>query len=203
MDATTQTLRQRRKEELRERILVAARALFVQVGYDAFSMRKLADEVGCSAGNLYLYFESQEHLFRCLIDESFAELERELRAALSSHRDPVAQLKRGMRAYVDFGVRHPDAYRIAFLVRRPRQPGATEPHAAFETLRTAVRACVAARRFRKIEVELASPALWTALHGVTSLLVQLPQFPWVDTEQLVATVIDHAVQPLLPPKGRS
>jgi AcrR family transcriptional regulator len=203
MDATTQTLRQRRKEELRERILVAARALFAQVGYDAFSMRKLADEVGCSAGNLYLYFESQEHLFRCLVDEGFAELERELRAALSSHRDPVAQLKRGMRAYVDFGVRHPDAYRIAFLVRRPRQQGAIEPHAAFETLRIAVRACVAARRFRKIDVDLASQALWTALHGVTSLLVQLPQFPWVDTEQLVATVIDHAVQPLLPPKGRS
>src|SRR3954447_17844503 len=94
------TLRQRRKEELRERILVAARALFVQVGYDAFSMRKLAEEVGCSAGNLYLYFESQEHLFRCLVDDSFAELERDLRAALSSHRDPVARLRRGMRAYV-------------------------------------------------------------------------------------------------------
>jgi len=202
METPTSTLRQRRKEELRERILDAARALFVKVGYEAFSMRKLAEKVGCSAGNLYLYFESQEHLFRCLVDDSFAELERELRAALTSKHDPVTQLRRGMHAYIDFGLRHPDAYRIAFLVVRPRQHGAIDPHASFKTLRTAVSACVAARRFRKVDVELASQALWTALHGVTSLLVQLPQFPWVDSERLIATVIDHAVEPLLR-RGRS
>jgi AcrR family transcriptional regulator len=201
MSPPLQTLRQRRKAELRERILVAARDLFVKVGYDAFSMRKLADQVGCSAGNLYLYFESQEQLFRCLLDESFAELERELRVAMTSSHDPVSQLRHGMRAYVDFGLRHPDAYRMAFLVRRPRQRGEIEPHAAFETLRTGVRACIAARRFRRIDVELASQALWTALHGVTSLMVQLPEFPWADADRLVGTVIDHAIEPLVSRRG--
>ncbi|MCU1283088.1 MAG: bacterial regulatory s, tetR family protein, partial [bacterium] len=118
------TLRERRKEELREKIIAAARTLFVQIGYAAFSMRKLAAKVGCSAGNLYLYFPSREELFRCLMDESFAELNQRLVEACGpgvGRVDPVARLKRGMRAYVDFGVSHPDAYGIGFLVRRPKQ----------------------------------------------------------------------------------
>jgi AcrR family transcriptional regulator len=201
------TLRERRKEELREEILAAARTLFVQIGYDAFSMRKLAEKVGCSAGNLYLYFPSREELFRCLMDESFAELKQQLVESCEPGPgpvDPVARLKRGMRAYVDFGVSHPDAYGIAFLVRRPQQRDTIKPHAAFSFLQTVVASCVAAKRFRAVDVDLVSQSLWVAIHGLTSLLIHLPQFPWVARDQLMATVIDNAVDPFTRPrKGRS
>jgi AcrR family transcriptional regulator len=198
MDAPT--LRERRKQELRARLLDEARALFVKIGYEAFSMRKLAETVGCSAGNLYLYFRSREDLFRCLIDQSFAELEHAVGQSLTAERakgaDPVVQLKRGLRAYVEFGVTHPDPYRVAFLVRRPSKGGVGKPHAAFDILRAVVKRCVAARSFRATDVELASQALWAAVHGVTSLLIQVPRFPWVEREDLIARVIDSAVDPL-------
>jgi AcrR family transcriptional regulator len=203
-----QTLRQRRKKAQREEIITAARNLFMDVGYDAFSMRKLAERVGCSAGNLYLYFPSREVLFRGLIDESFAELHAMLVRPEGGGGgpaiDPLVQLKRGMHTYVEFGVRHPDAYSVAFLVRRPNEQKPIEPHPSFVVLRTVVARCIAAKRFRRVDVELASQVLWTAIHGVTSLLIQLPQFPWVARQELIDTVIDNAVAPFTrPPKGKT
>jgi AcrR family transcriptional regulator len=194
-------MRDRRKEALRDEIVAAARSLFIDVGYDAFSMRKLAEKVGCSAGNLYLYFPGRDDLFRCLIDESFAELQRMIVDSVeASGADPVARLKRGLRTYVEFGLRHPDAYGIAFLVRRPKQRQPIRPHAAFAVLQQIVADCVASRHFRAVDVELASQAVWTAIHGLTSLFIHLPRFPWVDRDQLVTTVIDHAVDPFLRPR---
>jgi len=40
---------------------------------------------------------------------------------------------------------------------------------------------------------MTSQALWTAIHGVTSLLIVLPRFPWADREQLIDRVIDTAI----------
>jgi AcrR family transcriptional regulator len=201
----TQTLRQQRKEELRERILESARQLFVTAGYQAFSMRKLAEEIGCSAGNLYLYFDSREALFRHLVDDAFAQLHDRVAGGevvvgandVRRRRDALQSLAAGLRAYVDFGVANPDAYRMAFLVRRPSPKGPVTPHGAFDVLRANVARCVREKRFRAVDVELASQSIWTAVHGVTSLLVQLPHFPWVDRDKLIATVIAGAVAPFV------
>jgi hypothetical protein len=40
-------------------------------------------------------------------------------------------------------------------------------------------------------------SLWAAAHGVTSLLVQRPAFPWVQKRELVSRVIDSAVDALV------
>jgi hypothetical protein len=42
-----------------------------------------------------------------------------------------------------------------------------------------------------------SQSLWAAAHGVTSLLVQRPSFPWVARNKLIAQVIKSAVEGLL------
>jgi hypothetical protein len=45
--------------------------------------------------------------------------------------------------------------------------------------------------------------LWTAIHGVTSLLIVLPKFPWVDREELIDSVIDNAIAGLRQPAEKS
>jgi hypothetical protein len=56
---------------------------------------------------------------------------------------------------------------------------------------------VDAGRFCTGDVDLISQSLWAAAHGVTSLLVQRPSFPWVARNKLIAQVIKSAVQGLL------
>jgi AcrR family transcriptional regulator len=203
MDASSQ--RRKHKEELRGLILDAAREIFVHRGYESFSMRKLAKKIEYSPGSVYLHFKNKEELFECLVDESFARLLETLSALRNGKemQDPVEELKKGMWAYVEFGLRNPNDYRFAFMLRPPMRPPMEKEklpykvHAAFEWLRGIVGRCVGEKRFRAVDVETTSQAIWASVHGITSLLIQRPAFPWVAKKKLIAQIIDIAVDGLV------
>ncbi len=110
--------------------------------------------------------------------------------------DPVGNLKASLQAYVEFGLRHPHHYQLTFMTRPAaggegrRQIGLE----AFNCMRAGVRACVEHGKFRTDDVELASQVLWTAVHGLTSLLITYSRFPWVPQEKLISEAIESAVR---------
>jgi AcrR family transcriptional regulator len=195
--AEIRTPRARYRDQLRRTILDAAREAFVHDRYEDVSMRKLAEKVGCSHGNLYLHFKDKEALFDCLVEESFAEFDAALRAQAESLRrgDPVEMVRKMGRAYAAFGLANPSAYEFAFLLRRPEQP--SKPHVSYERLRSLTKRCLDEKRFRPMDVDLASQVLWAAVHGITSLLILRPRFPWADRENVIGQVVDAVVDGLL------
>lgn len=160
-------------------------------------MRKIAEKVGCSHGNLYLHFEHKEALFDCLVEESFKDFEVSLRKVRESvnENDPVGLLRMLGRAYVQFGLTNASAYEFAFLLRRPGQ--VRIPHVTYEKMKLIVQRCIDEKLFRTMDADAGSQALWSAAHGITSLLILHPTFPWADHEKLVGQVIDAAVDGLL------
>jgi AcrR family transcriptional regulator len=194
--------RHQHKEQLRRAILDAARRIFVAGGYENFSMRRLAKQIGYSPGNVYLYFKSKEELFRCLVEESFERLLQTLTSLQSGQQrcDPAEELKHGMWAYVEFGLRNPNDYRFAFMLQPPSEKKPYKVHRAFDMLRHMVRRCVEAQRFPTADVETTAQALWAAVHGITSLLIQRPAFPWVAKKKVTAQVINSAIDSLLAPR---
>jgi AcrR family transcriptional regulator len=191
--------RRKHKEELRRVILDAAREIFVRGGYESFSMRKLAQKIEYSPGSLYLHFKNKENLFECLVEDSFARLLKTLTNLQNGRerQDPVEELKRGLQAYVDFGLRNPNDYRFVFMLKPPVEKGPYKVHGAFEALRYMVRRCVEEKRFRAVDVETTAQGLWASVHGVTSLLIQRPAFPWVPKRELIAQVINTAIDGLV------
>ena len=190
------TPRERYRDQLRRTILDAARAAFVHEGYEGVSMRKLAERVGCSHGNLYLHFKDKAALFEALVEESFEEFDAAMRALPESVRrgDPVELVRKLGRAYVAFGLANQSAYEFAFMLRRP---GRDKAHASYERLRALTRRCLEEKRFRPMDVDVASQVLWSAVHGITSLLIIRPTFPWADRETLIGQAVDSAVNGLL------
>lgn len=186
------------KAEVRAEILEAARQIFVHEGYENFSMRALAQRIGYTPAATYRHFKSKSEIFSCLSAESFAGLmEASANVKNIEAEDPVDRLKRGMLAYVNFGLRNPDHYRIAFLLQHPGETTPPGPNAAFTSLTGRVQSCIAAGRFGSGDAELMAQSLWAASHGITSLLIQKPSFPWVARRKLIARVIDSAVEGLL------
>ena len=55
-------------------ILDAAVQLFAANGFDAVSMREVANEAGVSKANIYHHFESKESLYRAILDQSAEDL---------------------------------------------------------------------------------------------------------------------------------
>src|SRR5262249_46712684 len=187
--AVLRTPRERYRDELRRTILDAAREAFNDHGYEGVSMRKLAEKVGCSHANLYLHFKDKEALFEVLVEEGFQQFADGLGKVPESARqgDPVEFLRKAGRAYVEFGVANASVYEFVFILRRPgNRP--RKPHITYERMRALVQRCIDEKRFRRVNVDAASQALWAAGHGITSLLIQRPNFPWADREKLIGQV---------------
>jgi AcrR family transcriptional regulator len=191
--------REKHKVELRAEILSAAREIFVRDGYEGFTIRKLAGRIGYSPGNIYLYFKNKSQIFDCLVEESFASLLAALPQPdeAAPPEDPVVLLKRSLRTYVNFGLSHPNDYRFSFLLQPSTQPRPHKQRAAYESLLRKARLCVEANRLRTSDVDFVAQALWAAAHGITSLLIQRPKFPWVERNKLIDHVLNSAVDSLL------
>lgn len=104
----------RQKQALRERILDAARRIVVREGFAALSMRKIADAIEYSPATLYLHFESRDEIARALCTEGYAQLLSSF-GPLAQIADPAERLRALARAYVAFGVAHPETYRLIFM----------------------------------------------------------------------------------------
>lgn len=189
-----QTRRERQRKELRATILEAAREAFIRDGYENFSMRKLGERIQYSPGIIYLHFKDKDDLIHCLVEEGFARL-LEVLEKIPDERDAVHSLKRKMRAYIDFGLRYPNHYHFAFMMRPAGAAvtGRDVPHPAFDVMRESVRRCLAQKQFSGVSVETASQVLWATIHGITSLLIVHPNFPWVERKRLINRVLDSIV----------
>src|SRR6516162_10889190 len=106
--------REREKKELRSKILDAARELFAQQGYDAVTMRKIAERIEYSPTAIYLYFKDKDALIADLCRNDFvAFAERFLEFTAVS--DPVERLRRIGRAYLSFAADYPQHYKLMFM----------------------------------------------------------------------------------------
>ena len=194
-----QERRLREKKELRQEILDAARDLFVREGFENVSMRKIAEKIEYSPTTIYLYFQDKADLLDCLCEETLGRLGRKQTQLDETVADPVERLRCGLRAYIEFGLKHPDSYQIAFMMPQPfddpeRCPRAhTSGQKAFGHLRHTLEECQQQGRIQVRDVEAAAQTLWATIHGLTSLLIAKPRFPWLDQEHLIDTLITQAM----------
>ena len=191
--------RTREKLALRQEILAAARKLFVEEGYDAVSMRRIAEKIEYSPTTIYLHFKDKADLLFQLCEESFAKLRRQLETLSPQDGGSLGMLRKGLRTYVDFGLKHPQHYTVTFMVphqhdepdddARYKSPE-TEGMKAFAFLRASVEAAVRDGKLKPGDVDATARALWAGVHGITSLLISFPTFPWGDREKVIDTLIE-------------
>jgi len=185
-----------RGELLRPQILDAAEAL-LHGGADehGVSMRAVAEAVGVTPPAIYRHFTDKDELLLEVCERRFAEFDLSIEAAGSAAGDPLAGLRLRAEAYVRFGLTHPEHYRILFL----KGPGGVERRAAerggagrraFEHLVAAVQAALDSGALRPGDATVLAIGLWSALHGLTALLISLPSFPWPPVEILVESTVD-------------
>ena len=83
----------------RDEILIAAKELFLREGYEATTIRRIADVVGVSAPALYLYFKDKEAIMLALCDQTFGfliEQMDEIEKAGPAADRAAAPLRRGL-----------------------------------------------------------------------------------------------------------
>ncbi|MCX8156758.1 MAG: TetR/AcrR family transcriptional regulator [Verrucomicrobiae bacterium] len=208
--------REQRKAALREQILAAARALFVSRGYEAVTMRQIAERIGYTATALYYHFPDKAALLHELCRRDFLALQSFFQR-LAQVRDPVERLRQAGQAYVRFGLEHPQHYQFMFIIPypepAPHEVGITQgdpSQDSYAFLRQAVEEAIRAGRFLPAyrDAEQVAQMLWAAMHGLVALHLNCSRSRWLawrPTKQTAALMAETMLRGMLrkPPASRS
>ncbi|RKN77704.1 TetR/AcrR family transcriptional regulator [Streptomyces klenkii] len=99
--------RERERAEARTEILQAARELARAEGWEAVSMRRLADRIGYSANYAYRYFKGRDDILLAFVRDGFVRLVGIMRSSGTSVQAAAA-------AYLDFALDEPDLYQVMY-----------------------------------------------------------------------------------------
>ena len=196
-----------------EEILAAAKALFVEHGFENVSTQRIAARVGISKTALFSYYKTKDEILSRLIRDALEELGQALTEIDRSAPNTTIWLRRLVAGYIEFGLRHPDEYRLAFMIVKayrkpenaPQSPTVGEGTrigvAVFRRLEEGVRAGIREGVIRRDlgSASVVAQVLWASIHGLVALLIARPRphFPWAKTDALVKTQVDMLLDGLL------
>ncbi|MET3207199.1 UNVERIFIED_CONTAM: AcrR family transcriptional regulator [Paenibacillus sp. PvR008] len=190
--------RERESNEIRRKIIEAARSLFLNQGYAEVSMRKIADQIEYSPTTIYHYFSNKEAIVRELLIEGnsmfFQSLQQRTEEAQTAGLNALDVLKTVSDSYVRFGTANPEYYNILFisnlesvslisLIDSGRFKG-------FELLESGLKAAMDDGSITQGDERLIATSVWSMLHGLTSLLLNFDFAVGKSTDELISSTID-------------
>jgi len=181
---------------LRREILDAARNLFVNEGYEKFSMRKLAEKTEYLPKTISLYFKNRDDLLFAICEEVAERILADLTNIKTTHSDPIESLRQALLYLIAFGFNYPDEYKVLFITGA-QVHGTLDEFMAKESmarnsylvLREIVKNCIVTGKLLEIDIEVLTQVLTVATRGL-ALTVSKTTFPWVDRSVLAHTVVE-------------
>ena len=187
---------------LRTEILDAASQILADAGApQRLSLRSVARRAGIAATSVYLHFADVNELTAAVAERYFGELGRTIARARRAHDDPGLALLAGCKAYCRYAIRNPGHYRVLFELERPdlgpNRPYNLEQSAGAGVLQALVEDIERCRSSplatAEGDVRVVAVSVWTSLHGIVSLRLSRPRFPWPPLDQLVDVTVRRLV----------
>ena len=184
---------------MRRHITDCALRLFQQDGYDAVSMRRLANEAGCTAMTLYRYFDRKIDILRKLWEEVFTELFDQLDQIAAKEDDTIKRLNAVALGYVTYWLDQREHYFLVFMSSGVSQPdvsvfvedeGVVQRFALFyESLAKAL-----GEDASEMDVTLKAQLLLCTLNGIAHNLNTISGYPWAEPDALVSAAVSGALK---------
>lgn len=187
---------EREREEVRRKILDAARELFVAEGYRSVSIRKVAEKIEYSPAALYSYFPSKDDLFFALAEEGFRKL---FDFTNREPGDSIDAIRDGFIRYYQFSRLHPEYFDLMFVDRTVPRIGRDWERFSFvvqmidqvcKMLRRAIDAGVFPP---ETDPEVAFHILWAAVHGPATAALCQRLAPDEDPDALARDTLEAAL----------
>jgi AcrR family transcriptional regulator len=106
----------RLKEQTRVNILDAAHDIVKDEGWQALSMRKIADKIEYTAPIIYEYYANKEAILLELTKKGFVLLAERMKEARDRHTDLADQIEAMWLAYWNFAFQETEYYQLMFGV---------------------------------------------------------------------------------------
>ncbi len=198
--------RERERADARAAILAAARELAREDGWDAVTMRRLAERIEYSTNFAYRYFTGREEILLALVRDGFTRLHAAMVAAAGRHA-PDAEgaaeggaagaVRRAGHAYLDFALAESDLYQVMYGLGGVHVPTAdtfTEGQALGDLLTGLLSGA------GDSEAEPHVLRLWATAHGLLALHgVGRVQLDSTHLHSVLDDALDELLRPLVRP----
>ena len=160
------------REQQQEMAVAAAELLLIRDGLAGLTMRKVADAMGYTVGNLYLLFANQDELLLAVNERTGDAIHAALRAAAEGEPEARRKPHAMAAAYIDFGRRHTHRWRLMFehsLPPETRRPA--EADARIRRMFALVESVLkgALPKLDTAALHHAATILWSSVHGLCAL----------------------------------
>jgi AcrR family transcriptional regulator len=188
--------REQQKTDLRQTILEAGVKLFAEKGYEGFSLRQVAEEVGYTPTTIYLYFKDKDDLLLNVVYEGFKLFGESLEQGYKSSDDVLERFRAVGWGYFNFAMANPVHYRLMFMQRgeflRQKPPeGYSAIIDSFGVIQRVIAEGMEAGVMHQADVRTTSALIWANVHGVISLiLTQSFQVNMEEAKHLFALQLD-------------
>ncbi|HEX3985317.1 MAG TPA: TetR/AcrR family transcriptional regulator [Acidobacteriaceae bacterium] len=115
MTSPSPSRRLERKEKLRGEILAAAGKMFAERGYEAVTLRAVAEEIGYTHAVIYQHFPDKWHILAELSRETIELLIQNFDATAAQHPAPKERLFATSRGLIQWCTAHPQQFRNVFF----------------------------------------------------------------------------------------
>jgi AcrR family transcriptional regulator len=100
------------RQDIRSSIIQSAQRIATEEGWEAVSVRKIADSIGYTAPIIYEYFDGKDELLITILQDSHQLLYKTLTEAAASHTERHERLRAIAMAYWEFAHARPELYRL-------------------------------------------------------------------------------------------
>lgn len=163
----TQTRKERERSERQQRIIDTAREIAETDGWDAVTVRKLAERIEYSQPVLYSHFAGKDAIVSAVAEQGCAELAAALGALVDTADTPEAALAVVVDAYLAFARDSAALYDAIFVLPTELKFGPDAPQALQDAF------AVLARAFAPFappdDAETFTEVAWSTLHGLATL----------------------------------
>ncbi len=192
-DAPARRSRSRRGQgdQLRDEILAAAERILIEThDQSALSIRAIASAVGVTPPSIYLHFADRNDLVFAVCERQVTHLDQAMAAAVADVVDPWERIRRRGYAYLQWGLTNPEHYRILTTSRPDHTPERLlDERLAYslgqvQTAEEVAAAVVAGQISAEGDPMETVKVLWMMIHGMVSLLISKPEFPFGPVDEL-------------------
>jgi AcrR family transcriptional regulator len=192
-------------DQLREEILVAAEGILIDTNDEsALSIRAIASAVGVTPPSIYLHFADRNDLVFAVCERQAEQVDEVMEQAAQAGTDPWDRVRRRGLAYLRWGLDNPEHYRILMMSRPDATPERfVDQRLADASGLAAVAEDIGLAAGDGLIAPLDDPVreaelFWMVIHGMVSMLIAKPDFPFGPPEELFDAMVDLVYRGLAP-----
>jgi AcrR family transcriptional regulator len=192
---------EKRREELRNKLIDIAEERIAAGGIDAIKARDLAKQAGCAVGAIYNVFGDLQDIVIAVNGRTFQRLGRRVAAAIDAASDasPTEQLIIISRAYLQFASDHPRLWRTLFDLQMSIESEVPawylqELARLFSFISAPLRQVFPEKSDH--EIELLTRALFSSVHGIVLLGLEnrISAVPRAQLEEMIALILRNVTR---------